>query len=135
MINVLLCGCCGFMGRMICECSAAYEDVNIVAGVDLVDDGQRKFPVYKAIENVSVPVDVIIDFSHPSLLDGVLEYAEKYHVPAVLATTGLSEEQKRKIAKASENVPLFFTANMSIGINVISELVKNAVSVFTTSPR
>ncbi|MBQ2881918.1 MAG: 4-hydroxy-tetrahydrodipicolinate reductase [Clostridia bacterium] len=129
MVNILLCGCCGFMGRMICDCASSYEDINITAGVDLVDDGMRKFPVYKAIENVSVPVDVIIDFSHPSLLDGVLEYAEKHHVPAVLATTGLSEEQKRKIVKSSENVPLFFTANMSIGINVISELVKNAVSV------
>lgn len=129
MTDILLCGSCGFMGRMICDCIDGNESVEIVAGVDITDDGKRKFPVYRAIENVTIPVDVIIDFSHPSLLDGVLEYSEKHHIPAVIATTGLSEEQRHKIVKASENIPIFFTANMSIGINVVSELVKNAVSL------
>ena len=128
MIKILVHGSNGKMGGHVLEAIAKSENCQLFCGVDKMSNGNEIYPYYSDFEIIKDKPDVIIDFSHPSLLDGVLEYAEKHHIPAVLATTGLSEEQKRKIEKTSQNVPLFFTANMSLGINVISELVKNAVA-------
>lgn len=129
MLDILLCGCCGHMGKIVAECASEHSDeFAVAAGVDVNDDGSRTFPVYRAIENVSAHADVIIDFSNPALLEGILAYSVKHKLPAVIATTGLSEEQKKLIRKTAETVPVFYTANMSLGVNVICELVKSAVS-------
>ncbi len=131
MIDVLLCGCRGVMGKMITEIAATdrfCSDIRICAGVDIKDGAGEPFPVYKTIDNVTFPVNAVIDFSHPSLLSGVLAYARKYSVPVVLATTGYSVEQKNEIMSCSKEIPVFFSPNMSIGISLISELVKKAAA-------
>lgn len=114
------------MGHMIAECTANFPKLEIVAGIDVNDTIKQPFPVYKYADNVTFAVDVVIDFSHPTLLDGILNYAQKYNVPAVIATTGLSPEQTGDIKNAAKNIPIFHTANMSIGINLICELLKTA---------
>ncbi|MBO4392696.1 MAG: 4-hydroxy-tetrahydrodipicolinate reductase [Clostridia bacterium] len=131
MIDILLCGCLGVMGKMICECSQnnSFSDkIKIVAGVDIKEGISDSFPVYKSVGEVNFPVGAVIDFSHPSLLSEVISYAAKYNVPTVLATTGYTEEQKNEIKIASEKIPVFFSPNMSVGVNLVAELVKKAAS-------
>ena len=70
----------------------------------------------------------MIDFSHPSLLKGIIDYAVKTKTPAVIATTGISDEQIGYMRKASEQVPLFFSYNMSFGVNLIAGLAKKAAA-------
>lgn len=126
MTKVLLCGCQGYMGRTITELIKNKEDISIVAGVDLKNDLSTDYPIYSSISEVKEQPDVIIDFSNPALLGNILEYAVSKNVPAVLATTGNSEQDIEKIKAASKIVPLFFTYNMSIGINLITELAVKA---------
>ena len=127
--KILLTGANGHMGRMIQSCSEDFDDIEVIAGVDINDKNSGGLTIYKTLDNVTFPVDVLIDYSHPSLLDSVLSYSLKYKVPAVIATTGLSQEQKDNIKEASEECAIFFSANMSLGINLISELLKKAAPV------
>lgn len=122
MTKILLCGCQGFMGRTITEMVKDRTDCQIAVGVDLRNDLTTDYPIYSDINDVKEKVDVIIDFSNPALLNDILDYSIKNNVPAVLATTGNSEENIKSIKKASKLVPLFFTYNMSLGINLITEL-------------
>ena len=122
MTKILLCGCQGFMGKTITELANQRENIKIVAGVDIRNDLTTDYPIYSKIADVNEKADVIIDFSHPSLLLDILDYSEKYNTPAVLATTGYSESDINTIKKYSDVVPLFFTYNMSLGINLITEL-------------
>ena len=68
--------------------------------------------------------DVIIDFSHPYALEDLLSYCKMKSVPVVIATTGYSEEEIQKIKLASGQIPVFFTFNMSLGINLLADLAK-----------
>lgn len=133
MVNLLLCGCCGKMGHVIQEAVAAREDCRIVAGVDLAKDDSLSFPVYSSIDQVQETADALIDFSHPSTLDSLLGYMEKTGTAAVLATTGYSEEQIEKIKRMAESVPIFFSFNMSLGINLLVELAKKATCILGES--
>lgn len=128
MTRIILSGCCGKMGKAIAACVENRTDCEIVAGVDLVND-ELSFPVFKTFNEINVKGDVIIDFSHPSVLSGLLKYAKSNKIPAVIATTGLNEEQINSIKEASNEVALFFSANMSIGVSLISELAKKAAKV------
>lgn len=128
MTRILLSGCFGKMGRVIADVVSRREDAVIAAGVD-ISDGSANFPTAHALAEVSEPVDVIIDFSHPSALDGILAFSQEKLVPVVLATTGYSDEQIERIKSASEKIPLFFSFNMSLGINLLVELSKKAVSI------
>ena len=133
MIRIILSGCFGKMGHVIRDCVSSRNDCEIVAGVD-IGDGKAEFPVFKSFDSISgVDADVIIDFSHPSVLSGLLEYASAKKCPAVVATTGLSEEQIADIKECSKTVPMFFSANMSIGVNLISELAAKAARVLEGS--
>lgn len=129
MTRILLCGCNGKMGRTIAACAAKRDDCKIVAGVDINTTPCDDFPVFSTPKECNVPIDVIVDFSHPSCLDGVLQYATENHIPAVIATTGLSKEQRVRIQKAAEKTPLFSSANMSLGVSLLTELVKKAAEV------
>ena len=113
MVNILLSGCNGKMGKTITECCKNFEDLQIVCGTD-VNTTITDFPVYSSPADAKEKVDVIIDFSHPSALAGILDYAVKTNTPAVICTTGLDENQKQAIADASEKVAIFFSANMSL---------------------
>ncbi|MBQ2945893.1 MAG: 4-hydroxy-tetrahydrodipicolinate reductase [Clostridia bacterium] len=128
MLKVIVTGCFGYMGRNVCELLNAEKDCVIAAGVDIADRS-ADFPVYKSFAEINGKADVIIDFSHPSCLEGMLDYAVKTKTPVVIATTGLNEAQKNAIKEASDKVAIFFTANMSLGVNLLSALVKKAASV------
>lgn len=128
MVNILLSGCNGKMGRTITECAKNFDDLKIVCGTD-INTTSVEYPVYSSPADAKEKVDVIIDFSHPSALKGILDYAVKTNTPAVICTTGLDEIQKKEIADASEKVAIFFSANMSLGVNLIAELARKATAV------
>ena len=129
MKRIVLSGCNGQMGRMISACVKQREDCTIVAGIDISGEILDTYPVFTNALECSVEADVIIDFSHPSALENTLALAEKTGTPAVIATTGLSPEQIKRIHAASKKIPVFFTANMSLGVNLLAELAKKAASV------
>lgn len=128
MTRIILSGCLGHMGHVITECVRRREDCEIVAGVD-IGEGTADYPVFKSFADLTVDGDVIIDFSHPSVLDGLLAYATAHKCAAVVATTGLSDEQIAKLKSASQDTPIFFSANMSIGVNLVAELAAKAARV------
>lgn len=129
MTNILLCGANGKMGRVIENCISSREDMTVTAGVDIVDKPYGSFSIYKSISDVNEIVDVIIDFSHPTLLNSLLDYAIEKQIPIVLATTGYSDEQIAVIKEAATKVAIFFTFNMSLGVNLLIDLSKRATAV------
>ena len=133
MVKILLSGCCGKMGRVVRETVAARDDCQIVAGVDLNPDATLPFPVYASVDQVKEDVDALIDFSHPSALNSLLSYIGKTGAAAVLATTGYSEDQIADIREAAKTSPIFFSFNMSLGINLLVELVKKATCILGES--
>lgn len=126
-MDIILCGCCGHMGRAVAEAAAAAGH-RIVAGVDRCAAGTA-FPVYPTAEAVTETADVLIDFSHPSALSGVLATAIARQLPAVIATTGLDDAQIAAIRAAAAKVPVFFSSNMSVGVAVLAALTKKAATV------
>ncbi len=130
MTNIILNGCNGKMGFAVTNCVNSREDCEITAGVDLNTAQNHGYPVVSNIKDVTQG-DVIIDFSHPSCLTSVLEYAVNNKVPAVIATTGLSDADVDNIKAASKKVPIFFTFNMSLGVNLLVELAKTAQKVLS----
>lgn len=129
MVKIMLCGCQGKMGHVIEDCVASREDCRIIAGVDINTADQREFPVYEKPELSAEKPDVVIDYSHPSSLEGLLAYGIQNHVPLVIATTGYHPEQIAKIEEASKQIPVFFSFNMSLGVNLLAELAKKAAQV------
>lgn len=129
MTNIAICGANGKMGRVIADIIANRNDAVTVAGIDKITERYSDFPIVNAPSELPVKPDVIIDFSHPSTLDGLLEYCMTNGVPLVIATTGYSDEQITKIKKSAESIPVFFTFNMSLGINLLAELAKKAAAV------
>ena len=132
MVKIILSGCSGKMGHVITKCVENKENCGIVAGVD-INKCDAPYPIFASFSEIDVDADVIIDFSHPSVLASLLEYCKKNKMPAVIATTGLSDEQKKEIEDTSKEVPMFFSANMSIGVNLISELAAKAARVLEGS--
>ncbi|MBQ9086862.1 MAG: 4-hydroxy-tetrahydrodipicolinate reductase [Clostridia bacterium] len=129
MIQVILCGCGGKMGQAILRAAASDGNIQIVAGVDINADAiapTSPFPVYQSISDFPGRGDVIIDFSHHSALPSLLAYAEDTQTPLVVATTGHTESEKERMRQASERVAVFSSGNMSIGINLLIELCRNA---------
>lgn len=129
MKKIILSGCNGVMGREITACVKERNDCEIVTGVDLRTDLPNDFPVVTKPGDIACDADVIIDFSHPSVLSPLLDYAIEKKVPVVLCTTGYSKEQVEELKKASENIPVFYSRNMSLGINLLIELCKKAALV------
>ena len=129
MTNIILCGCNGKMGQFIVKAIESRENTKVVCGVDFYNKQLNDFPVYKTFDEITEKADAIIDFSNPDALSGLLTFAVKNSVPAVICTTGLSNEQKQEIKKASESVALFQSGNMSLGINLLIELAKKAATV------
>lgn len=127
MVNILMHGCNGKMGRMITELVKSDENACITAGVDVNTDVPNDYPVFTSLESCDVEYDVIIDFSTAAVIDKLLEYAAANNKPLVLCTTGLSEEQIAKVSETAKVVPLLRSANMSVGINVIEKLLREAV--------
>lgn len=128
MINLLLCGCGGSMGQVVTQMCKESDEITIVAGFDASQKFNPDYPVFNDLFKITEKIDIILDFSHPNALDKILEYSKKKHIPAVIATTGLSEEQINKLTEHSNNTPVFFSYNMSLGINLISRLLKQSIS-------
>lgn len=118
-------GCNGKMGQAITEIVKADENAEIFAGIDIFDDGHNSYPVFKTLEECNVQADVIIDFTAADGADELLDYCEKTGVPAVICTTGLSNEQVERINEVSAKTALLRSANMSLGINTLFKILKN----------
>lgn len=129
MTNIIMHGCNGRMGQMIAGLVEKDADAQIVAGIDVYDEGKNAFPVYSDINECDTKADVIIDFASAKAVDGLLAYCEKTKTPCVLCTTGLSETQIRKVEEVSKNVAILKSANMSLGINMLLKILKEAAAV------
>ena len=129
MTKIVLCGANGKMGHTLAGCIAKREDCTVIAGIDSYTKQYDSFPIVETAEQLPEQPDVIIDFSNPSSLDMLLNYAFTHHVALVLATTGYSEAQIAQIHTAAEQIPVFFTFNMSLGINLLVELAKRATAI------
>lgn len=130
MTRIIMHGCNGKMGQMISSICSEDADVEIVAGIDIADEGKNAYPVFTDITTCDVDADVMIDFSNAKAADAVLDYCVEKKLPLVFCTTGLSEEQLKKADEASKKIPVLKSANMSLGINVLFDLLKQAVKVF-----
>lgn len=127
--KIILCGACGRMGVNIAEFVKDDPAAKIVAGVDVsAPYAGCTFPVYSSIADVKESADVIIDFSHHSVLAGILDYATANHVPAVIATTGHNDGEMELMYNAAKTVPVFFSRNMSVGITLLIELAKKSAA-------
>ena len=137
MAGILLSGCNGKMGRAVTSSVADNNECEIVGGIDVFDEARCGYPVFSSSANVSKEIidktDVIIDFSNPSALAGLLEFAVANSIPAVICTTGLNDAQINLIKNASSKIPVFFSANMSLGVNLICELARKAAKVLGNS--
>ncbi|MBR4720517.1 MAG: 4-hydroxy-tetrahydrodipicolinate reductase [Clostridia bacterium] len=129
MTNIILSGANGRMGRAISEKVQKSDTCRIVAGYDINDFCKNSYPVFTDIEKCDVEADVIVDFSHPSAFSAVLGFAKKRKLPLIVATTGLTKEQKDELFCAKSEIPVFYSANMSLGVNLLINLCKNAASV------
>ena len=131
MTNIILSGCNGKMGKVITACVNENDNCRIVAGVDINTEALSNYPVYSSFSEIKEAADVIIDFSHPSVLNDLLQFAIDKKLPLVLATTGFSASQTEQIKAAANEIPLFFTFNMSLGINLLVALSKKAAEVLS----
>lgn len=131
MTSIILSGANGKMGHVIADIVAGRSDCNISCGMDFNTEAYSDFPIFPTFEGTWG--DVIIDFSHPSALDSILDYAKVNGTPVVFATTGYSEEQIKAIHAAADELPIFFSFNMSIGINLLVNLAKRAATVLGDS--
>lgn len=126
MIRIIMHGCNGAMGQVITGIAAEDKELSIVAGIDPRDTKQNDYPVFKSLDACGVEADVIVDFASVKAIDELLEYSVKKKLPVVVCTTGLSEEQAKKVEEASRQVAVLRSANMSLGVNLLLKLVKEA---------
>lgn len=129
MTRIIMSGCNGAMGTTITKIVSEDAEAEIVAGIDIVDDGSKDYPVFSSIKDCDVEADAVIDFSTPKILDDLLAYCEEKKVPVVLCTTGYDEAQLAKIEEASKKTAVLKSANMSLGINTLMRLVQEAAKV------
>ena len=129
MVRLIISGCNGRMGRVVESICAADPELEIAAGFDLLGTGEREFPVFSSPAQFQGQADAVIDFSNPAALDALLEFGVSRHIPLVLCTTGYSPEQIAQIDEAAREIPIFRSANMSLGVNVLLDLVRRACAV------
>lgn len=129
MLKVIVNGCLGKMGRVLTKCIEQDPNLELVGGVSRNQSENTTYKLYPTLSSVKDTCDVVIDFSHHSSLDDVLSYSLENKTPLVIATTGYNNEELKKIKDASINIPIFHSSNMSLGINVLLKLVKQATKV------
>ena len=129
MTKIILCGCNGKMGNVVAQAVQKRDNCTIVCGVDAFGQNDYDFTTYADFNQVEEEADVIIDFSNPACLDGLLNYALEHKTSAVICTTGYSKDEIEKINKASESIAVFYSGNMSLGVNLLIELAKQATKV------
>lgn len=126
-------GCNGAMGRVITDLAKDMDGIEIVAGIDLNTEVQQAYPVFSSLETCNVEADVIVDFASAKAVDHLLDYCAANQIPVVLCTTGLSEEQLKKVKETSEKTAVLRSANMSLGINTLLKLLQDAAKVLATA--
>lgn len=124
MLEVMVNGCSGKMGQIVCDLVEQNEDLILKCGFDKNVTGEFAFPVFDNIQNITERPDVIVDFSVPVATFNILQYAVKNHVPIVIATTGFSNEEEKIIEEYSKQIPIFKSANMSYDIMIMKKLVQ-----------
>ena len=129
MVKVIMHGCNGKMGQVITGIIAEDKDAEIVAGVDTSNHIQNTYPVFGNIADCNVEADVVIDFCAAPAVDGLLKYCVEKQVPCVLCTTGLSEAQLAAVKEASKKVAILRSANMSLGVNMLLKILKEAAGI------
>ncbi|MBO5260843.1 MAG: 4-hydroxy-tetrahydrodipicolinate reductase [Coprococcus sp.] len=130
MVKIIMHGCNGHMGQVITGIVEKDPEATIVAGIDIVDNRDNGYPVFTDIDKCDVEADVIIDFAAAVAVDKLLDYSVKCHIPVVLCTTGLSDEQLDKVKRTSSEVAVLKSANMSLRINTLLKLLADATKVF-----
>ncbi len=130
MIKVVLSGSSGAMGKAITETVGNHKNIEIICGFDR-QTSNAPYPVVDNFDKILQAPDVVIDFSHPSVLSAELEYCTKNNIPLVLASTGFSSEQIKEIHAAAQKIPVFYTANMSLGVNLMDALCRQAAQVLS----
>ena len=133
MVKVLLCGCNGRMGRAVHNMVSNEKEMEIVAGVDTYTETANPYPVFTNIMDVDVACDVVIDFSSSKTTDALLEFCTEAGISVVLCSTGLSDEQLKKVEEASKSIAILRSANMSLGVNLIIKLLSQASGVLTNA--
>lgn len=133
LTNILLCGANGKMGHVVESVVSQREDLAVTAGIDCNTTPYADFPICAALSDFQGKADVVVDFSHPALLRDLLDYCVRTGTPLVAATTGYTPEQVQAIRDASEKVAIFFTFNLSIGINLLIDLAQRAAAVLGDS--
>ena len=129
MVRAIMHGCNGKMGQVITGLVKNDAGIEFVAGVDAYMGISNTYPVFESIEKCDVEADVIIDFSNAKAVDNLLDYCVEKQIPVVLCTTGLSEEQLAKVEEASKKVAVLKSANMSLGVNLLMKILKDAAKV------
>jgi len=132
MLKLIISGCNGRMGQAVTAICETDEKIEIVAGFDPSAARKNDYPVYADPMEFGGAVDVIIDFSLPASLSGLLAYGSNTKTPLILCTTGYSEAQEAQILEASKSTPIFKSGNMSLGINLLADLIKKAVQILGT---
>lgn len=130
MVRAIMHGCNGKMGQTITGICASDPDIEIVAGIDTYDGIQNEYPVFASLKDCDVKADVVIDFSTAKAIDTLLDVCEERGLPVVLCTTGLSEKQLARLEQTYQKIGVLKSANMSLGINTLLELLKKAALVF-----
>ena len=133
MVKIIMHGCNGHMGQVISGIVEKDPDAEIVAGIDIADQGKNSYPVFTDIDACQVEADAIIDFSSAKATDKLLEYSAARQIPVVLCSTGLNEEQLAKVEETSRKVAVLKSANMSLGINTLLKLVQDAAKVLAAA--
>lgn len=129
MYRFIISGCNGHMGQVVARLCEENEQVTVVAGWNRTPVQKNGFPVYADPMEYMGTADAVIDFSNPANLSSLLRWCTEKQTPIVLCTTGYSSEQLEEINRASRKIPVFRSGNMSLGINLLVELVKKAVAV------
>ena len=133
MVKIIMHGCNGHMGQVISGIVEKDPDAEIVAGIDIADQGKNSYPVFTDIDACQVEADAIIDFSSAKATDKLLEYSAARQIPVVLCSTGLSQEQLAKVEETSRKVAVLKSANLSLGINTLLKLVQDAAKVLAAA--
>ena len=133
MVKIIMHGCNGHMGQVISGIVEKDPDAEIVAGIDIADQGKNSYPVFTDIDACQVEADAIIDFSSAKATDKLLEYSAARQIPVVLCSTGLSQEQLAKVEETSRKVAVLKSANMSLGIDTLLKLVQDAAKVLAAA--
>ena len=129
MVKIIMHGCNGHMGQVITGLVKEDANAEIIAGIDMNDNGQNDYPVFKSLAECDVPADVVVDFSSYKAADALLDACKEKKLPLVLCTTGLTEDQLKKVQETSKEIPVLRSANMSLGVNTLMKLVQAAAKV------